>query len=201
MEIAECNLYAGKIRGYSHAKDFRNTIDGDRMVMIMRHFLVLLILPALLCCLRVKPSDASMDTADKVLVVKNERRLVLLRDGEVLKSYRVALGTVPIGPKTRQGDRKTPEGKYVLDRRTAQSRFHRAIHISYPNGEDLVAARRQGVPPGGDIMIHGLPRGLERLEDLHTLVDWTKGCIAVTNAEMDEIWRLVPNGTPIEIKP
>lgn len=143
----------------------------------------------------------SVAVVDTVVVVKSRRRMMLLKDGEVVRSYEVALGKEPVGPKVRRGDRRTPEGSYLLDRRNRSSRFYRAIHISYPNKADLERARNLGVTPGGDIMIHGLPRGMERVGELHALDDWTNGCIAVTNAEMDDIWRLVANGTPIEIIP
>ena len=144
---------------------------------------------------------ASLDTVDKVVVIKSERKMVLLKRGTVFRSFDVALGRNPVGPKVRQGDHRTPEGTYLLDWRNGQSRFYRSIHISYPSEADLRNARKQGVPAGGDIMIHGLPKGKESVGELHTLVNWTKGCIAVTNAEMDEIWRVVPDGTPIEIRP
>ncbi|GAB4269468.1 MAG: L,D-transpeptidase family protein [Deferrisomatales bacterium] len=147
------------------------------------------------------PALGSVLRADKVLVVKSERRLHLLKDGRPVRTYPVALGQEPVGPKQRRGDKRTPEGTYVLDWRNPRSKFYRAIHISYPNREDLERARSKRVSPGGQIMIHGLPRGLEKLGELHALVDWTEGCIAVTNTQMDEIWRLVPNGTPIEIRP
>ncbi len=139
--------------------------------------------------------------ADRVVVNKKARQMVLLKDDEVIKSYQVALGSEPVGPKQRQGDGKTPEGTYRLDRRNNRSRFYKSIHISYPSRADVEAARMRGVSPGKDIMIHGLPNGLERVGELHTLLDWTNGCIAVTNAEMDEIWQLVAEGTPIEIRP
>lgn len=144
---------------------------------------------------------ASLVKADKVVVIKGERSLLLLRNGEVLKTYKVALGVNPVGPKTRQGDKRTPEGTYHLDRRNARSKFYRSMHISYPNSEDTEKARARGILPGRDIMIHGLPKGYGYLGELHRMNDWTKGCIAVTNSEMDEIWTLVSDGTPIEIRP
>ena len=144
---------------------------------------------------------ASTRGVDKVLVIKSQRRLMLLKDGEIIKSYEIALGKDPAGRKTHQGDKKTPEGSYVLDRRNPYSKFHRSIHISYPNRADMEHARSCGVSPGGDVMIHGLPRGTERMGDLHTMIDWTNGCIAVSNEQMDEIWQLVAVGTPIEIRP
>ena len=139
--------------------------------------------------------------ADRVLVLKKERTLQLLSRGKVIKSYKVALGGDPIGPKTRQGDHKTPEGVYVLDRRNAHSQFHRAIHISYPNEHDRAEARKLKVSPGGDVFVHGLPNGYGFVGASHRLKDWTDGCVAVTNEEIEEIWRAVPDGTPIEIQP
>lgn len=139
--------------------------------------------------------------ADRVLVWKAKRKLYLLRDGRVLHRYRVALGREPEGPKRREGDGRTPEGVYRLDWRNPDSRFHRSIHISYPNEDERARAARRGVDPGGQIMLHGLPDGLEGFEETHRRRDWTEGCIAVTNDEMDEIWALVEDGTVIEIRP
>jgi murein L,D-transpeptidase YafK len=125
----------------------------------------------------------------------------LISRGKVIRSYKVALGGDPIGAKTRQGDHKTPEGVYVLDSRNAHSRFYKSLHISYPNAQDRTAARREGVSPGGAVFVHGLPNGYAWLGASHTLKDWTDGCIAVTNEEMDQIWLSVSDGTPIEIRP
>ena len=133
--------------------------------------------------------------------MKKGRTLTLLLKGQVLKTYKVALGGTPVGPKTRQGDHKTPEGAYVLDRRNAASKFHRALHISYPSAQDRAQAAQQGLPPGGDVFVHGLPNGFGWLGKLHRMKDWTDGCIAVTDDEIEEIWRLVADGTPIEIRP
>jgi len=139
--------------------------------------------------------------ADSIVIVKSERTLTVMRQGKVLKSYKVALGTTPIGAKTRQGDGKTPEGLYVIDSRNSHSQFHLSLHISYPNAADRVRAAQLKVSPGGDIMIHGLAPSFAYLGALHRKTDWTLGCIAVTNPEIEEIWHLVPNGTPVEIKP
>lgn len=139
--------------------------------------------------------------ADRVLVIKSARTLTLLNHDHVLKVYKVALGSVPVGPKTQQGDHKTPEGTYVLDRRNDHSKFYRAIHISYPNEQDRERAHTLGTSPGGDIMLHGLPNGYGWIGKGHRARDWTDGCIAVTDEEMDEIWRTVSDGTPIEIRP
>lgn len=139
--------------------------------------------------------------ADKILIEKKERRLTLISRGKVLKIYKIALGGNPNGPKERQGDNKTPEGTYVIDSRNRGSRYHLSLHISYPNEKDKKRAKQLGVSPGGDIMIHGIKNGFSWVGDLHTGVDWTKGCIAVTDEEIEEIDRLVPNGTTVEIRP
>ena len=138
--------------------------------------------------------------ADRVLIEKKERLLTLFSKGKVLKTYQIALGGNPNGPKERQGDNKTPEGTYSIDSRNRDSRYHLSLHISYPNEKDKKRAKELGVPPGGDIMIHGIKNGLSWVGELHTEVDWTKGCIAVTNEEIEEIDRLVPNGTIVEIR-
>jgi murein L,D-transpeptidase YafK len=138
---------------------------------------------------------------DRVLVLKSERTLQLCSGGSIVRSYKVALGFTPVGAKARKGDGRTPEGRYSLDWRNPGSRFHRSLHISYPNPDDRARARRHGVSPGGDIFVHGLPNGFGHIGANHRLVDWTLGCIAVTNEEIEEIWRLVTDGTPIEIKP
>jgi murein L,D-transpeptidase YafK len=143
----------------------------------------------------------SATKADQVIVVKSQRTLTLLSHGKVLRTYKVALGGTPVGAKEQQGDHKTPEGRYILDRRNAKSRFYKSIHVSYPNEQDKERAARRGVSPGGDIMIHGLPNGFGWLGATHRAQDWTDGCVAVTNQEIDEIWGLVPDGTPIEIRP
>jgi murein L,D-transpeptidase YafK len=135
------------------------------------------------------------------LVLKAPRRLLLLRGDRVLRDYEIALGRSPTGPKRRQGDGRTPEGRYRIDSRIVDSRFHRALHISYPSRDDLDFARRAGIAPGGDVMIHGLPNGERWVGEVHLEYDWTNGCIGVTDDEMDEIWELVDDGTPIEIRP
>ena len=146
-------------------------------------------------------ASGSLVQADKVVVIKSKRIMMLMRDSDILKVYRVALGKQPSGRKIKSGDQKTPEGTYILDSRKSDSKFYRAIHISYPNKSDILTAKKLGCSPGGAIMIHGLPKKLEDLGKAHRLWDWTDGCIAVTNAEMEEIWDFVPDGIPIEIKP
>jgi len=155
----------------------------------------------LLCGLVSAQTPAKPLHADRVLVLKRERTLELLNHGKVVKTYKVALGGDPVGPKTRQGDHKTPEGVYVLDWRNPHSQFYKSIHISYPNARDRAAVRRQGVSPGGDVFVHGLPNGFGYVGPGHRLRDWTDGCIAVTDEEIDEIWLAVPDGTLIEIRP
>jgi murein L,D-transpeptidase YafK len=131
------------------------------------------------------------------VVKKSERRLYLMRGDNPFRVYRIALGYQPTGHKRYQGDGRTPEGRYYLDWRSANSQFYKAIHISYPSGQDLIRARSSGRDPGGMIMIHGQPT--RRAEQ--KTGDWTFGCIAVSNLAIDEIWSYVDLGTPIEILP
>ncbi len=140
-------------------------------------------------------------SVDKILIEKKERRLMLISKGEVLKTYKIALGGNPNGPKERQGDNKTPEGTYCIDSRNKDSHYHQSLHISYPNETDKKRAKELGVSPGGNIMIHGIKKGFSWVGDAHTEVDWTKGCIAVTDEEIQEIEKLSPNGTTVEIRP
>ncbi len=139
--------------------------------------------------------------ADRVVVSKSDRTLALYRSDKLLKLYRVSLGGSPEGRKEREGDGRTPEGQYTLDYRNPNSAFHRSLHISYPSAADRARAKAQGVSPGGAVMIHGLRNNLGWLGRLHLALDWTNGCVAVTNQEMDEIWRAVPDGTLIELRP
>ncbi|MFP3981421.1 MAG: murein L,D-transpeptidase family protein [Desulfobacterales bacterium] len=140
--------------------------------------------------------------AEIVVVVKSESKLLLRKDGKVIKEYRVALGGNPRGHKQQEGDGRTPEGLYVLDYKNPNSEFYKSIHISYPNADDRKTARELGVSPGGAIMIHGQKNGADRLStEIIQLFNWTDGCIAVTNSAMDEIWQAVDINTPIRIKP
>jgi murein L,D-transpeptidase YafK len=139
--------------------------------------------------------------ADLIEVRKAERRLLLKREGRVLRTYRVALGFDPVGHKRREGDGRTPEGRYVIDWRNPQSRFHLSLHVSYPGPGDVAAAREAGLDPGGDIMIHGQPNGGGWWGWWRQRRDWTAGCVAVSNAEIRELWSLVADGTPIVIHP
>jgi len=138
--------------------------------------------------------------ADKIVVVKSTHTMTLYSKGSVLRTYRVALGRGQGNAKQQQGDHETPEGLYTIDAKNAHSRFHLALHVSYPNAEDKQRAKKLGVAPGGDIMIHGIENGLGWIGSLQRRLDWTDGCIALTDVEMDEVWKLVPNGTTIEIR-
>jgi murein L,D-transpeptidase YafK len=147
-----------------------------------------------------RPRRAAL-RADAIIVEKAKRTLTLLSHGHPLRTYRVALGPSPTGHKQCEGDGRTPEGRYVIDSRLRASSYHRALHVSYPNAHDVASARRRGCRPGGGIMIHGLPNGHGYVGKAHRLVDWTAGCVAVTDEEIEEIWSAVPDGTSIEIRP
>tara|TARA_R110000737_G_scaffold237805_1_gene250117 strand:+ start:209 stop:736 length:528 start_codon:yes stop_codon:yes gene_type:complete len=138
---------------------------------------------------------------DRVVVLKSERKLVLMSGDYVMRVYQVALGRYPAGHKKRQGDARTPEGEYTLDYKLENSAFHKAIRVSYPNSRDRARAIAAGEDPGGKIMIHGLPNKMTAKRVGHPAIDWTQGCIAVTNEEIEEIWKMVQIGTPIEIHP
>lgn len=138
---------------------------------------------------------------NKILIEKRARQLMLISNGEVIKTYKIALGGNPNGPKERQGDNKTPEGTYFIDSRNKDSQYRLSLRISYPNERDQKRAKDLGVSPGGDIMIHGIKNGLSWVGDSHAEVDWTKGCIAVTDEEIEEIEKLAPVGTTVEIRP
>lgn len=144
---------------------------------------------------------AAAPRVDLVRVDKSERRLWLMHGDAVVASFPVALGGNPVGHKQREGDRRTPEGRYVLDFRKRDSAYFRALHVSYPNADDIARAKRAGVPPGGAIMIHGQPNGMGALAAVTQARDWTDGCIALSNADMQRVWDLVPVPMPIEILP
>lgn len=160
-----------------------------------RIHLVVFLIAALRCV------GATTAQADKIIILKSARQMTLLSAGKILKTYRVALGSSPVGPKQVEGDHKTPEGNYVIDAKNAHSQFHLSLHISYPSAADQQRARSMGTRPGGAIMIHGLAPPFAYLGPLHRQTDWTDGCVAVTNAEIEEIWKLVPVGTKVEIRP
>lgn len=142
---------------------------------------------------------------DQIIVGKSQRKMILLRKEKILKQYHVSLGTVPVGKKEKSGDGKTPEGSYFVESKNANSKFHLALQVSYPNAQDLANAQKLGVDPGGDIMIHGFPKDEAYnllATGLHnTMANWTQGCVAVTNTEIEEIYPLVEEETPIQICP
>jgi murein L,D-transpeptidase YafK len=142
-----------------------------------------------------------IEKADSVLVMKSESKLYLIKNGKVIKKYHASFGANPKGHKQQEGDERTPEGKYILDYKNANSTFYKSIHISYPNKQDRMQAKEKGINPGGAIMIHGQKNGFGWLYFILRFFNWTDGCIAVSNRAMDEIWKAVDIGTPIEIKP
>ncbi len=158
----------------------------------------------LACCVLLLPGliqAGEFPVADLVVIEKAARKLHLLREGEIFRTFRIALGMRPVGDKKREGDLKTPEGRYLLDRRNPQSDFFLSIHISYPNLEDRREAAERGDSPGGAIMIHGQPNAPTRSEAYYRTQDWTNGCIAVSNSDMIDIWLMTGDNTPIEIRP
>jgi len=139
--------------------------------------------------------------ADEVIIDKSDRELYLLNDGEIIRTFKIALSIRPDGDKKKEGDFKTPEGRYMLDMRNPNSDYFLSIHVSYPSAEDRQEAKRSGVSPGGAIMIHGQPNEPSRSETYYKTQDWTNGCIAVSNSDMIDIWLMTGNNTPIEIRP
>ena len=162
--------------------------------MIKKIIILIILLPCLALA-------GDLLKADSVLVKKHEKRLYLMKNKKPFKIYRVAFGANSKGPKRIEGDERTPEGTYILDYKNSDSDFYKSIHISYPNDQDIKRAKDMDAVPGGDIMIHGQKNGSKNFSRIHRYVNWTDGCIAVTNAEMDEIWTLVDVGTPIKIEP
>ena len=147
------------------------------------------------------PAEGQLADPDRILVDKSERKLYLMAGETIVKSVDVSLGLMPEGPKQREGDMRTPEGRYHLEAKNASSDFFLSLKISYPNADDIAAARRAGVDPGGQIMIHGLPNEPKFSEATYRGWDWTDGCIAVSNSDMIDLWRLTKVSMPIEIRP
>jgi len=150
------------------------------------------------------PTELSpvMDEAvDRVIVEKSKRTMTLLKQDREVRTYKIALGRDPVGAKVMQGDNRTPEGIYYIDYKVRNSVYHRALHLSYPNPDDMERARALGVPPGGSIMIHGMKQDHLWMGDVQYLFNWTNGCIALTNREIEEVWALVSPWTPVEIRP
>ena len=161
------------------------------------------ILDAVLSCILLAATIASGSRlhADRIVIQKSARQLTLMRNGKPFRSYLVSLGSNPTGAKEREGDGRTPEGLYTIDSRNGSSKYHLALHVSYPNAAERLRARRKHVSPGGEIMIHGIPNRWKGRRFVFPHTDWTAGCIAVSDAEIEEIWKLVPNGTSVEIRP
>jgi len=158
-----------------------------------------------ICCVLASGAHASAQTApqraDRIVVIKSERVLELIYQGRVVKSYPIALGRHPLGPKRRLGDGRTPEGVYIVDGRSSKTTYHRELHISYPSDNDRMRAAAAHVAPGGGIFIHGMPPRFGHTDPVRFFRDWTDGCIAVGNIAIEEIWNAVADGTEIEIRP
>ena len=154
-----------------------------------------------LCLFSASAPASDFPMADKIVVEKESRKLHLLRNGEIFRTFKVALGVAPIGNKEREGDQRTPEGRYLLDNRNPDSDFFLSIHISYPSLAERAVARQKGLDPGGSIMIHGQPNEPTYSAAYYRQEDWTNGCIAVSNSDMIDIWLMTPNDIPIEILP
>ncbi|MBN1997030.1 L,D-transpeptidase family protein [candidate division KSB1 bacterium] len=172
--------------------------------MILVRLLALLSFLIILVLLYANWPDRSLSKnirIDKIILYKSKHQMILVKEGETVKEYRVALGKNPVGHKMQQGDNRTPEGVYLIDYKNPKSRFLFALHISYPDDNDKRIADQKKLNPGGEILIHGLKKGLGFIGRLHRFYDWTGGCIAVTNSEIEEIYRVTPVGTIVEIKP
>ena len=159
-----------------------------RLVLLVLIFLI----PSYAICI---------EKADFVLVIKSRSKMYLQREGKTFKEFDVVFGANPKGHKVERGDERTPEGIYILDFKNPNSDFYKSIHISYPNEHDIERAKKSGVDPGGLIMIHGQKNGLGWLSSVTQQVNWTDGCIALSNSDMDEVWLAVDEGTPVEIRP
>jgi murein L,D-transpeptidase YafK len=168
----------------------------------LRKILLILLVLVLAAVLYNRWPEQKLDTSkkiDKIVVLKSERKMEVYSGNELLKTYKISLGSNPKGDKEYEGDGKTPEGKYSISSKNDKSKFHLSLGISYPGKDDKAKANMAGRSPGGDIMIHGLRYAY--IGKLHRLGDWTQGCIAVTNKEIEELYEAVAVGTPIEIKP
>ena len=166
------------------------------MLKRQRHIYLtlLLLVPGLL-------SAGEFPQADVVIIDKSDRQLYLMSDGKIFRTFKIALGIRPDGDKKKEGDFRTPEGRYLLDIRNPNSDYFLSIHVSYPNSIDRREADQNGVNPGGAIMIHGQPNLPTRSETYYRTQDWTNGCVAVSNSDMIDIWLMTGNNTPIEIRP
>jgi murein L,D-transpeptidase YafK len=173
----------------------------NKKLFITVGIILLALLLSLFFYMRKAEFKESLPSITYILVEKSRRKMSVYHDDQLVKEYRIALGSQPIGPKQKQGDRKTPEGLYNISAKNANSKFHLSLKISYPNEKDAQQALAKGVPGGDNIMIHGLGTGFGWLGKAHVLKDWTLGCVAVTNSEIEEIFSATPIGTPVEIRP
>lgn len=185
-----------------------NLLIKSARLIVPRHFVLRSkvglkkLLLILFCLIPISGSaNVGYPNIDSVVIEKAQRKMYLFSEGVKYREFSVSLGDSPIGHKQRQGDQRTPEGKYTIGFRNANSRYHLSLRISYPNAEDKGKANALGVHPGGNIAIHGLPNGMGGEPAAFRNRDWTDGCIAVTNEEIKEIWLLVKHGTPIDIRP
>ena len=156
---------------------------------------------AILPNMRARADEAMAALADRLLVKKSQRLMFLMAGAEILRTYPIALGRAPQGPKRAEGDQRTPEGSYFIDARNPNSRYHLSLRISYPNAVDVMRARADGVNPGGDIFIHGLPEDFGGPDPFMFTTDWTDGCISVGNRAIEDLWSLIPDGFPVLIRP
>lgn len=179
----------------------RRGVPAARAAVFLALLAVALLGAAPAALATVTPQPQPVIKADRILVLKAARRLELLKDGVVLKTFRIMLGAHPFGPKHFQGDDRTPEGVYVIDGRLPHSAYHLALHISYPNDADRAYAAALGRDPGGSIELHGLPNWYRWPKPVGYVKDWTDGCISVSDRAIEEIWAAVDDGTPIEIRP
>lgn len=175
-----------------------------RLAHVFSGLALLALIVAIAALIRLAPPSGGPQapltgTIDRIVVEKAARRMTLWKDGEPVRHYDIALGFAPSGDKMRQGDGRTPEGLFTINRRNDRSAYHLSLGLDYPRPQDLQRARAGGYDPGGDIMIHGQPNALP--EAARVGGDWTAGCIAVTNAEIREIWDATPIGTPVEVRP
>ena len=166
-----------------------------------RFVLLISICFLILCSVKSRGGLSSKSIIDKIVVLKSKRILLIYTQNQVVKTYKIALGRQPVGKKEIEGDKKTPEGNYTIWKKGPHAKYHKYLFISYPNKSDVINAHKKNKEPGGLIYIHGLNKRYAKVGKLHTLSDWTLGCIAVTNDEIDELYKLINVGTKIEIKP
>ena len=201
--MIDCNKRKSRYHRWTGTRVHSNVLRDFRPETRLRIRWKLLTLPILFgtCASLLQAAEKPpRTTANKIVIHKSSRRLELYSDGKLVKSYKVSLGPAPEGAKTCEGDGKTPEGVYRIVGRNSKSAFHRSLRVSYPNEQDRARSAKLGCRTGGDIMIHGLPNGYGWIGAGHLAKDWTAGCIAVTDAEIEEIWNAVADGTLVEIQ-